>query len=246
MTLSSCLLLMYRDKDIRELASKALGRLVAVSRPRAITLLNDLLPLCFSTILAKRHGALLGIAELLHHISLSVGPPLPQEMLNEISLLIPKIEKARLYRGRGAEILREASCLTIENIAIARIPMSVKGQVALVEILNDNLKHPQKYIQVAAVGALRQALFTFFGHSPDPEQAAPSERLRKLTVEKYLSGLLQDDNVAATRGYASALGQHCCNSCTLPSNDMAASSDSFGVPQWLFHCVIALFAPPHC
>lgn len=43
--------------------------------------------------------------------------------------VVPRIEKARLYRGRGGELVRSAACRLIECIALANVPLNVKTQV---------------------------------------------------------------------------------------------------------------------
>ena len=73
--------------------------------------------------------------------------------------------------------------------------------MSLVELLNENLKQPHESVQAAAARALRHVLHVFFGGS-----AAPSERLRKLTVLAYVDLLRSSANVACTRGAALALG----------------------------------------
>ena len=77
-------------------------------------------------------------------------------------------------------------------------------QVTLVEFLNENLRQPHQHIQVAATNGLRHMLFSYFPVSA--VGAGPSERLQNLTVLKYIQGLRTETNVAATRGYALALG----------------------------------------
>ncbi len=48
-----------------------------------------------------------------------------------IAALVPSIEKARLYRGHGGEIMRGCVCRLIECISLAHIPLSVKQQVSI-------------------------------------------------------------------------------------------------------------------
>ena len=64
-----------------------------------------LLPKCLASSLAARHGAVLALAELVLASSLrrpgSTEALLPSDVLAEITTLVPRIDKARLYRGRG-------------------------------------------------------------------------------------------------------------------------------------------------
>jgi hypothetical protein len=61
-----------------------------------------------------------------------------------VAQLVLRIDKARLYRGRGAELLRSASCLLLEHVARAGLRVAVKTQVALTDVLNENLRHPNE------------------------------------------------------------------------------------------------------
>jgi hypothetical protein len=62
---------------------------------------------------------------------------------------VPAIEKARLYRGKGGEIMRSAVSRLIEFTAIVRVRLSVKSQNTLHDSLDENLKHPNNDIQVS-------------------------------------------------------------------------------------------------
>lgn len=46
------------------------------------------------------------------------------QTIGEILELLPKIDKARLFRGKGGEIMRVAACRLIEGLSIAEIPLS--------------------------------------------------------------------------------------------------------------------------
>jgi hypothetical protein len=160
------------------------------------------------------------------HMSEATGDTVMDDALvDKIVTLVPRLDKARMFRGRGGEILRAASCKLVESVARADMAMPVKNKVALVEFLNENIRHPHDYIQQAAADALRHALFAFFsrggvGSSSIPsagmgasnddsekeKEGAPSVRLQELTVLKYVKGIVEDENVAAARGYALALG----------------------------------------
>jgi hypothetical protein len=100
-------------------------------------------------------------------------------------------------------LLREASCLLIQLMAKVQLPMPIKTQVALVEFLNENLRQPHEHIQCAAAAGIRLMLFSYF---PVSATEGPTARLQALTVGKYLEGLKTEENIAAARGYALALG----------------------------------------
>jgi len=69
-------------------------------------------------------------------------------MQKALSGIVPAIEKARLYRGKGGEIMRSAVSRFISCISIAGISLNQKIKKSLLETLNENLRHPNSQIQV--------------------------------------------------------------------------------------------------
>ena len=189
------------DVEIRRLSSRALAALTPINPTRALEVLKDLLKTCFSQSFTARHGAVLCVAELVLAL-VQCDAVLPTELVEEISALVPKLDKSRLFRGKGGELLRSASCTLIEHIARAQLDFNIKTKVALVEFLNENLRNPQEFIQEAATDALRELLFSYFAQS----EGDPSDRLQKITTLLYTNGLNKEENVAVTRGYALAVG----------------------------------------
>lgn len=62
--------------------------------------------------------------------------------------VVPAIEKARLYRGKGGEIMRLAVSRFIECISLYHLPLTEKIKRSLLDTLNENLRHPNSQIQV--------------------------------------------------------------------------------------------------
>ena len=128
--------LIHWDIEIRVLASKSLSR---ISKLNLKFCANDVLPKllkqCFHDDLVVRHGSLLGVADMVlafgelnkAHGSDTLG----NEEKSLIAELVPSLEKARLYRGRGGEIMRSAACRMIECISLAQIPLTVKQQASI-------------------------------------------------------------------------------------------------------------------
>lgn len=102
--------------------------------------------------------------------------------------------------------------------------MPIKTQVSLVEFLNENLRQPHEHIQMAGAAGLRLMLYSYFPVSPTD---GPTSRLQTLTVTKYMEGLRTEENIAAARGYALALG-------TLPYRLI---SKPLGRIKEVFHCL---------
>ena len=125
-------------------------------------------------------------------------PSIEQEVIQEILEVLPKIEKARLFRGKGGEIMRIAACRLIEGLALSEIKLSEGLQKKYMDILDDCLKNPLDLIQNAAIKALR--LFSGYYHQ---------ESISKdfdVFLQKIIKLAVEDINVAVTRGYSRALG----------------------------------------
>ena len=208
--------LFHWDQEIRNLVSISLRGLTKLD---PIYFVDNVLPFLVKHAthenLFVRHGAVIGAAEII--LALGKEPDgvlsASDSLLSSISELTFSIEKARLYRGRGGEIMREGVSRLIECIAISCVPMTMKQQVGLLDSLDANLKHPKEDIQQAAAKALAAVTRSYF---PVGEQG-PSERLQKRLVGKYVDAVRNEENPAATRGYSLALGQ-------LPSKLLAPDS----------------------
>ena len=70
------------------------------------------------------------------------------DMQKALAGIVPAIEKARLYRGKGGEIMRSAVSRFISCISVAGISLNDKTKKSLLETLNENLRHPNSQIQV--------------------------------------------------------------------------------------------------
>lgn len=73
---------------------------------------------------------------------------IPTEKQRKVAGIVPAIEKARLYRGKGGEIMRSAVSRLIACISSSAITLNEKTRKILLDTLTDNLKHPNSHIQV--------------------------------------------------------------------------------------------------
>ncbi|CAA0813577.1 Tubulin-folding cofactor D [Striga hermonthica] len=185
------------DKSLRELAATALSALVKFDPEYfANVILEKLAPCTLSSDLCMRHGAVLATGEMvlalhMHNYILST------DKQKVVAGIVPAIEKARLYRGKGGEIMRSAVSRFIECISQAQVSLTDKTRRSLLDTLNENLKHPNSQIQNAAVGALKHYIPTYL------------VSMEKKGVNDILSRYLEqltDPNVAARRGSALAIG----------------------------------------
>ncbi|KAK3019553.1 hypothetical protein RJ639_004394, partial [Escallonia herrerae] len=214
------------DKGLRELATTALSALVKYDPEYSANfVLEKLIPCTLSSDLCMRHGATLAAGELVlalhkcNHTLSKVGAAMAvieknpnleteEEMMKKslkrkrdkqknIAGIVPAIEKARLYRGKGGELMRSAVSRFIECISIAHVSLPDKVKRSLLDALNENLRHPNCYIQSATVEALKHFAPAYLGKKDD--KAANDIML------KYLEQLT-DANVAVRRGSALAIG----------------------------------------
>ncbi|AQK64726.1 Tubulin-folding cofactor D [Zea mays] len=158
--------------------------------------LEKLVPCTLSTDLCTRHGATLAAGEVALKLY-QLGFTFTTDMQKTLSGIVPAIEKARLYRGKGGEIMRSAVSRFISCISIAGISLNDRTKKCLLETLNENLRHPNSQIQCAAVEALKHFIPTYLVSS--------GEKIASDIISKYVA-LLDDPNVAARRGAALALG----------------------------------------
>ena len=125
--------LFHWDPQVRVLSSKVLHDLVTIDEKQNFlqtVVLQKMIPQCTSDDLYVRHGAVLGVAEIILGLGESKSIVWQaNEIKAEISGLVQAIEKARLYRGRGGEMMRGGVCRFIECISLASIPLTVKEQV---------------------------------------------------------------------------------------------------------------------
>ncbi|KAH1063695.1 hypothetical protein J1N35_028682 [Gossypium stocksii] len=187
------------DRSLRELATEALAALVRYDAAYfADFVLEKLIPFTLSSDLCTRHGATLAAGELVLALH-QCGYDLPNDKQKQVSGIVPAIEKARLYRGKGGEIMRAAVSRFIECISFSRVPLPEKVKRSLIDSLNENLRHPNSQIQTAAVKALKHFVQAYLVATDNKGAVSNNITL------KYLQ-LLNDSNVAVRRGSAMALG----------------------------------------
>ncbi|KAL6906534.1 hypothetical protein ACP4OV_004135 [Aristida adscensionis] len=185
------------EKSLRELSAQALSLLVQYDMDFfGGHALEKLVPCTLSSDLCIRHGATLAAGEITLKLY-QLGFTFSIDMQKSLSSIVPSIEKARLYRGKGGEIMRSAVSRFISCVSIAGISLSEKTKRSLLETLNENLRHPNSQIQCAAVDALKHFIPAYLVSS--------GEKIANDIISKYVS-LLDDPNVAARRGAALALG----------------------------------------
>ena len=129
-------------------------------------------------------------------------------LAERVVTLVRDVEKARLYRGKGGETMRAATCRFVECLAMSRQPLD-RGpgpaagpkslRSALLASMEESLRHPSADVRDAATSALGAFAEAYMCGS-SPEKGA--ERL----VASLAATAAEDPNPAARRGAAAALG----------------------------------------
>ena len=219
--------LAHWERRTRELAARALG--VVGQRDRdwtRATALPVLLDRALSPAMETRHGAVVGAAEALlalrgaprnperkepernDAVLVSSGGVVDGALAERVVTLVRDVEKARLYRGKGGEAMRAATCRFVECLAMTGQPLD-RGpgpaagpkslRSALLASMEESLRHPSADVRDAATRALGAFAEAYMCGS-SPEKGA--ERL----VVTLAATAEEDPNPAARRGAAAALG----------------------------------------
>lgn len=72
--------------------------------------------------------------------------PTNTESMNNVRGIISRIEKDRLYKGKGGEIMRGGVCHLIYAISRAQIPIDEQLNTVLFKTMLENFKHPNQEI----------------------------------------------------------------------------------------------------
>jgi tubulin-specific chaperone D len=193
---------LHWDKHLRLLAARSLASLVpldpaSVARHAAQTLL----PRTLHADPGTRHGALHALAAvtvpLMEAHRQDEGSQLMSAAFQaSIAGAVPALEKARLYRGKGGELVRGGACALLAAVAQARLPVDAKLSAQLLASAHESVSHPYADVQAAAARAIG-ALVAAYGD----ERSAPQ------TALTYARMLKENDNPAARRGAALALAE---------------------------------------
>lgn len=135
-----------------------------------------------------------------------VGIALPPAIEAAAAEVVPSIDRGRLTRGKGGEVMRSAICRLAETTSVTGLPLSHEQQQCLLAQIRENLRHPAPEIQAAAAAALA----AFAAHYLPHVAAAAQHAL----VAGFMAALRDTGSVAARRGGALALGS---------------------LPRWLLH-----------
>ncbi|CAE8711683.1 unnamed protein product, partial [Polarella glacialis] len=140
-----------------------------------------------------RHGAVAGAAALTDVLQDRISETNQAAIRN----LVPALEKARAYRGRGGEVVRQAACRLLACVAAAKTwQFKDATAVRYLQTVDECARHTTEMILFAAADALR-VLARF--------RLKPEMCLK--CVDNYIASLKKgDEMISARRGSALCLG----------------------------------------
>lgn len=210
------------DANIRSLAASALGHIGSLDPEYSMAhVFPRLLASAVSSEVEviERHGAVLAASQLL--MALAQRPAfLSGELLRTIKMLPIDIEKRRLFRGRGGELIRSAVCNLMEVVASAHLSLSFAHVKKYLAILEECMVHPTESVRESAISAFHafsaQYCATILEKAKNPahikfvQEIIPRFVRRGITTPVKVNGagasLVLNPNVAARRGYLRAVG----------------------------------------
>ncbi|RNF21800.1 putative tubulin folding cofactor D [Trypanosoma conorhini] len=202
--------LLHWDRRVRCCAARALGLLSTLEVNTAVCeIVPELLRRVTDTSVATRHGAILGIAEMIEALDAAAWP---EEVLLHFAALTPRVDAARLFRSRGGEYVRQACCRLLAAVAHRRLRLPetvevqrVGGAVAraktlwkLQEFFEDTWKQILEWLQFEAADAYEVFAATYY-----TEFVAP---FHHKVLEKMLDGSGEGRNPMERRGNLLAMG----------------------------------------
>nr|CCC49973.1 putative tubulin folding cofactor D, fragment [Trypanosoma vivax Y486] len=202
--------LLHWDRRVRCCAAQALGRLAVHENTDVIRgIARELFDRTVDNSVAVRHGAILALAELVGELEPGVWP---QEIIQQIAVLIPRVDAMRMFRSRGGEYVRQACCRLLASVARRRLPlpeavevpklggtlMRVKTLAKLQEFFDDTWRQILEWLQNDAAEAYEQFAEAYYSkfiaafHGP--------------VLERLLSGCMETHGPMERRGNFLAIG----------------------------------------
>ena len=228
-------LLKFQNPEMISLSASALARLTGDHSEELISFF------CERVLCEEEWRVRYGGIQLVSSYLDSVVGILSAELQSKIRNLVPSIEKKRLFRGKGGDLIREASYGLIGSIFSNRSKFSFADETRrmkfvekMIEILAEGSVHLLEKVQLAAIIALKRV----------SNQREEGCRLLQSLVEKYLSDLLDTGkscmNLCARRGKILVIS--CLGAFSEPVLDLLKKE----AVSWPIHFVSNEFLDPIC
>jgi hypothetical protein len=125
---------------------------------------------------------------------------IPENLRQEIIKIPQNLDSKNLYKGKGAEIMRNAVNNLIRLISTAELPVDREEIIYFFDVLIDNLKHPNNEIQMESCEGLRLLNETY---SKQINESLMSEIEKKFLHVIKLA--VSDESIYVTRGFTKSI-----------------------------------------
>ena len=125
-----------------------------------------------------------------------------KELTREILELVKKIDNAKLYRGKGSEIMRNGVNDFIKLFSEVKLPINEDDFIYFHDILIDNIRQSKNDIQEGACESLKIFNLSY------GDEFGKSEKIMVKLESIFLDMINQsvnNDNIHVTKGYTSAI-----------------------------------------
>ncbi|KAF0701134.1 Aste57867_8357 [Aphanomyces stellatus] len=197
------------DTNVRALAASALGLLAPLDV--SFTISSIIPPLLSASISSSsdvivRHGATLALSEIALQIS-SVPAFIDGEVMRRLKVVPIEMDKRRLYRGRGGEMIRVAVCQLIQTISTLGWPLALAIMKKYLSTLEECIKHPNEAVRNSAIEAYESMANRYLTKLVGVYE---NKLYVDAIVPRFLACVKEKDvlnpNVATRRGFLRALG----------------------------------------
>lgn len=120
------------------------------------------------------------------------------KLLPRIVTIFPDLDRLRLFRGKGSEMMRTCACELIQQICLSDVNIQLlvsfnsnqakKLQLSILELLLENIKQPHENVQVAARFAIQLFCQKFY-YSSKNVTVKEYERVKDIAIIKILDSL---------------------------------------------------------
>ena len=125
-----------------------------------------------------------------------------KELTREIIELVKKIDEAKLYRGKGSEIMRNGVNDFIKLFSEVKLPINEDDFIYFHDILIDNIRQSKNDIQDGACESLKIFNLSFGNEFGKSEKVM--NKLESIFLD-MVNQSVNNDNIHVTKGYTSAI-----------------------------------------
>lgn len=218
--------LVHWDRDMRQCAAGALGRIAAIEHERnpsssaavVAAIAEELQRRVTDQTVATRHGAILGLAELVRG-GLPVGL-WTEEQREGLAAVVVRLDQARLFRSRGGEHIRHACCALLSACAAVALPLPVFVAVTRItgekakartlgkvqEFLEDTWKNILEWLQLAAADTFAAVAAAYYTTDQPKFYDKIIAKMLDATAPPGAGGVAAAMTPLERRGFLAAMG----------------------------------------